>query len=593
MANEAERWFLGAGKDAPRSMDKVVAVGEFARCIVDAGTRPIHVFCDPLDLTDEIASAAACSNALVGFEPIDPTKERPLHRPPERLSLYGYTAERYTSIALQQMKDSSDVVFGCNNDPELIAPLLERAWSAVGLMLNGRQTFCYLPEASLLHPELDNLPARVIHPQRIRAQLWFIQSCHSPFVWRDFGADYATLPLSILKSGARAVIASTRVQWPLPELVEEFLLMAASGAKAAELAVHLNGLASSSGADNAPFILFGDPTAALSTTMANTPSRARAYAVRLEALEDARRVVSNLAFTTQRLQPPSTGQDWNVLIDTVLACTNELHSCARRLRERPSVPQSSKTLAESINLVCPSLSLPKLTSRIKAEWKKHAGYYYSLSSLVEACAIPIQTGMSASVCPNCKSTLQQRVLELATTCAGAAQRTQFLCPRCLVVQDSPISKPPDSCALLSVQRECDKMTVVLKWTNTSLRPRWCFALAWATDPNNMSANASPTAHHALAKHIASTEAVSVGGVEREAGGFELAPGSSAVWRFSVSMKNMLSVSPLFYLLYEVHLFIDFAWHWYASTFRAPALRAWLETPTYAASLLEVTGGADR
>ena len=91
-------------------------------------------------------------------------------------------------------------------------------WSAVAFMLGGRQTFCNLGGQWALHPEFET-EGNILNPKDIRTEIFFLQSCHSPYVWDDLGGQYDSLPISIARSTGKPVIASKRVQWPMPEAI--------------------------------------------------------------------------------------------------------------------------------------------------------------------------------------------------------------------------------------------------------------------------------------------------------------------------------------------------------------------------------------
>src|ERR1043165_1137878 len=94
---------------------------------------------------------------------------------------------------------------------------------------NGRQTFCMFGDSFCLHPGIDDATESMLTPQKLNIRHWFLQSCHSPFVWPDFG-NYLSFPLAVLLRGnASSFIASTRVQAFIPHVLASYCQLVLRG----------------------------------------------------------------------------------------------------------------------------------------------------------------------------------------------------------------------------------------------------------------------------------------------------------------------------------------------------------------------------
>jgi hypothetical protein len=119
---------------------------------------------------------------------------------------------------------------------------------------SGRQTFIQIgckPVACLFQDLSGTLrdDSGSVSPNNSIVEHILLQSCHSPFVWPDFGGNYLSVPLAFLFGTiTRTFITSTRVQSLIPGLVPLYFHLASKGRTAGEIVVALNALAGNRGA---------------------------------------------------------------------------------------------------------------------------------------------------------------------------------------------------------------------------------------------------------------------------------------------------------------------------------------------------------
>jgi hypothetical protein len=437
---------------------------------------------------------------------------------------------------------------------------------------HGRQTYCSLSPDALLHPSIQPPPDHVLVPSGLNCRHWFLQSCHSPFVWRDFGR-YLTLPQALLLTGnARTFIASVRMQTFIPSVLQLYVRTCAEGRTLGEIVLMLNEHSRRLGVDDQPFVLFGNPSDRVVRPTKETPSlRPPADQVvgpRYELLRVAK-LLSGLQELTQLHLARRKDAQSKRFVRTVRSDLGRFSNLGIALQ---SIPRASEAtdLRDVVKRYVPWLDLQARSRELLELWRAGRGYHYTYADDLEAAYVPTGCRLTRAVCLACGSVLRERRLRgfSLETAASARRRRQLVCPRCLVVRDSPY--PCESTAEL--ERVAEGLRATVRHTNGTATRQWVMAASWVNDPNNVSVDTARQTFRELIKPI---DVTNVDSAPRT-----LDPGDTVTWTACVEKipKHM------FYLLLEVHAFVDFAWHWYSFTWRDRSIEAWLDSDIYRRSL---------
>ena len=414
-------------------------------------------------------------------------------------------------------------------------------------------------------------------PRRsLQVRHWLLQSCHSPFVWPDFG-DYLSVPLALLLRGsAKTVISSIRVQTFIPYLLSIYLDGVSTGKTFGEIVRTLNSLARSNNVDHYPFLLYGHPqsrTALPFESVSASPTNLAPLPLNTGiALESIRRAASNLQVAS--FQPHF---DFNQKSQTTKRFQHQadqlsrtVGSLLREMRVEESLgavaPISRKTAACDLEV---GLSVAAVQSTFCDVIDEHRGYYYHNSDFVENWYMPIECAPIDCKCNSCSSNLLLRKLRYIGGYPSADYnfRRQLICPRCLIVSD--VADQLDINVTLEVTAEADgKIRLTLKASNPSkihqhLTVRWKM-----NDPNNVSRSIAPELYDSLLMNVS------------------LTPNSSGLIIIdplqTVRADCVLGVthSDLFYLLVEVTVILAGTWNWLSYTYRSPKIVQWMDSPSY-------------
>lgn len=507
--------------------------------------------------------------------------------------------------------------------------------------LNGRQTFCFLDAHACIHPDsfgnVRNTPG-VITPETCPVEHFLIQSCHSPFRWHDLGTNYYSVPLAfILRGAAQTFVTSTRVQSLVPNLLDLYMSCANAGMTIGEIVLELNGHCRALRIDEDPFVMFGHPDSRV-VMRAEVTRHSRSletgafdrYRSHLYALgsvlqnmrfsrdfilgvvpstalvdRDARALVGNCVQHLQAIKSKGTeaSLDEARFLNNATAAAKSLEKALNRIsiEEKRFFEQftlvskafSAQTLRfRSLQAVAATPSthpdlemftaallrtgqkdaLAALSAELVEMWKQKQGYYYYFSDRLESLFLPDAPVQTNRPCPSCRSPLlskPHRYIGLNPT-RSYQSRQQLVCPRCLVVSDaSPLCAAHIESTLKREEAECQ---VEITYRNSGANPELVFGYCHVNDPNNVSANLSVDLFSQL-----------LGGITVTHSDWKprtIGPGET--WFCTVHVEHI--PPDLFYLLFEVHLFIDGCWNWLSFTYRKACLDEWLQTPEYVRSL---------
>jgi hypothetical protein len=117
----------------------------------------------------------------------------------------------------------------------------------------------------------------------------------------------------------------------------------------------------------------------------------------------------------------------------------------------------------------------------------------------------------------------------------------------------------------------------VRYVNTTDRPQFVFAFHRLTDPNNVSASYNAKDVHSIERHkiykslLRGTEALPKQWEPR------FLPSGHSV---EFDGRIVIGGAHLFYLLVEIHLFIDLCWNWISFTLARGGIDDWLASAEY-------------
>jgi len=495
-------------------------------------------------------------------------------------------------LSKQNNCSSSLTTFDLNSKGIDVAQAVKlRPLTLFAAQASGRQTFIQIgcDPAACLYPDLEAKHGGhvgSISPNNSQIEHILTQSCHSPFVWPDFGANYASVPLAfIMGRTTRTFICSTRVQSMLPGLIPLYFNLARKGRTVGEIVAALNALARDLLIDNDPFILLGNPDSkiiALPCSRADgtgediNSSRTRVFFNHARTLAN---IIDNLNFTMRlfHLEDEPSVKEAKRLKATIDNLGLEFQAKFPRLRgpyRFPGANQASDVASFASSLIRQGKNNPLevIQLQMRKYWYIKHGFYYYFSNCLEELYLPDGCFLTAARCPVCQS----RLFEKRFVYGGSGsppdykERTQEVCSRCLVTADiNPLVR--NSVKRCVIKTDAG-IFANIEYTNTSTQTQWVFAFGKINDPNNTSEKLKTKIRTAVLGSVALSQP--------EMKALLVKPNDTATFTFQVTGIK----SDLFYLLLEVNLFVDGCWNWFGVTWRSKGLKSWVDNELYEKTL---------
>lgn len=497
----------------------------------------------------------------------------------------------------------------------------DRTIDFLGVVTQGRLTHCSFGDG-YLHPDppssLKNT-SRVVGPDRVRARHWFIQSCHSPYLWSHLPSMSVPMSLMTRSACALSVISSSRAQTGIPMILELYFELVLGGAALGDIALALNQYSNECNFDTDPFFLLGDPD--------NRPCRGRpdvkhSVSTRVALVNGARqeagfvrRVLDNIRFLV--FSHNFKFAQAKVFLDryfdsTCVAQKDRMHKLLTTARNKVNNARSrlckdletwEASYHKGVTAGCNATStkgfqlqqvwkawtgergsLQQATMNVNRLFQSHGGYYYWLGPQLEK-NYAITSVERLDDKNGDDGFRQQRYRQLRSYMGGSpagcnGARVCVIDDRDLFVRDV-VSRLDASFAVES-ERHAKGIRVKFTFVNRQAISSWVSGFVLCTDPNNLSRNASERQYFDVLKHVRMAQSSARGGKVIE-------PGSSFCMSVDVDVDVGLHSVPLFYLLIEGCIFVDFAWNWLAVTYRSNCTETamkWLGTSTYSESFLQ-------
>lgn len=462
----------------------------------------------------------------------------------------------------------------------------------IGIVTDGRQTYCGLGENLCLHPEIEDLDRGVAGPASIGAHHWFIQSCHSPFMWSDFGT-YRTVPIGIMMENpcAKTVICSKRVQIRVPGIVDLYIALCLEGHPLGEVVIRLNEHVEYRRFDTAPFFLLGDPSCRA------TPANFNGNALEIEHLaarfsherklqlflHRALSNLSNLANTKNRLFGDGNragnkeqGRAWKASQDfPAQQAREEIRLCGV---VQPSLEALWNSYYEK-----GGRSLRLLSADVARLFLQTDGYYYRIGPVVSS-----RHYVTLEIEPLEGGRYRRKELNVSS---GVHPLDEY---RIRIHTDRDLATM-DVAAHLESGFRCRRTgtNIEFSYTNMSDDLRWVFGCVFCSDPNNVSKHKSGDVFWELMSKVKigvadATPAKAKACRDRNQhdnsawifDGEELSKGKT----YTMSVHLDLGEDGIFYALVEAFIFVDFCWNWLSFTYRSTGIEEWMSTNDYRRSI---------
>ena len=492
---------------------------------------------------------------------------------------------------------------------ELVRSVLRhREIDIFGIVTDGRQTYCNMA-GNCLHPFKSDVERGILAPVDVRARHYLIQSCHSPYTWPDFG-DYRSLPVSLLVGSpvTRSVICSCRVQSIIPRVLDLYLRLTLEGTALGDVVLALNGYVNECGYDWNPFLLLGDPSWA-AVRRARGPSvlggrdERAGHDVSCANLATLGRMLSNLQFLLFR---------YHFRFDKCGAKCSNLSSRLDNWLRRDVLPKYHDRVARQVQNKASNLeeawewlqlggraaeaargqesSLRRVSEGVNRMFLMAGGYYYHLGPELEKSyrtysAREAEGGAGEDEERDAAQYRHKREYVGAYGGSGKNARVCWIGDRELVFRDVASEME----RLLSCREE--NGTYVFEFENRTAEGRWVFGSVACTDPNNVSRSTAPELYDRLLCGLELRGSASAARYRAPQPGLaqaavfparEVPPGG--IYRMEIEVELKDKRRPLFYLLVEACIFVDFVWNWMSITRRAKDIEAWLASEEYAMSL---------
>ena len=427
----------------------------------------------------------ACPAKLLDI--LDPTKASSTHEPIGFYCIAG--------IDRDSMPQYAEAVH--LKGPDVVLDVQAHRWAAMAASSAGRQTYISFGPNGCLHPGLKSSPARVITPEKVECAHWFLQSCHSPFTWSDFG-DYLSVPQAfILKGTARTFICSVREQTFIPGLLKMYIEDLARGLSVGEIVHRLNNYCKLLGFDENPFLLFGHPDSVLferRSDRSGCDDFTNAVSMKRNNFLVLQNLVSNIKFISsgEHFELEEWAKHKKTIAPNVIRFNLNTLKLVRIFQRKihqhflkSDVADTKERLDCIISEILQyddNLTLEALSRDIRKIFLSTTGYYYHLGSALEKCYIPVEARLTNEFCSVCQSRLHYRSWRYAglERAADYDERLQFICPRCLVTRDcgpqvlagviTNFSKSDDSCRF------------TLTYRNITDCSQWVYSFSTVTDP---------------------------------------------------------------------------------------------------------------
>lgn len=558
--------------------------------------QTLSIIADSHQITDCLHYRSVClSRRLgiqIGFIPFHPSFKGAVNRLlqplPETSNDYvgAYDSEypdtSYGRSERKLLSTTQRVQLIGNNTPD--SAVLEKSWLALCVSTSGRQTFIQFGDRGCLHPGMENPPQGVLTPTDIRCDHWMLQSCHSPFVWTQYGS-YLSFPLAlILRGNARSVICSTKLQTFTPGILLLYVSLLRFGYSTGDICEALNRYSELMNIDDTPFMLLGRPD--LLPVIG---------ASRFESHYANKGLSEKIPSCTMRMvQLRNNINNIKFLLDRHTFYFNDrIDSDSGKLEEvREIFLQASRTYSENLPLFRWQVTagkmeqslvemyddirnriiddiwaqLRRLPNLLRKVWVPKTGYFYYFGPTLER---SYRFTYSKTDIENGESKTRKKLQYIGE---GAAQdyewRHQTVSARGLVTKDCS-DRYVDFIAL-NVNKCGNEWQISLSFKNLSGEPKYLFAFVKLTDPNNVSVNTGERVYRELLNEVT---------LEYPNGNWEAVTVSDG-GEVSYSAKFSIMAPRLFYLLIEAHVFVDFCWNWVSETLAFPCIDDWLNSEQY-------------
>ena len=472
---------------------------------------------------------------------------------------------------------------------------MKQSIDVFGIVADGRQTYCNLGGLRL-HPDFEDMERDVIGPATIRARHWFIQSCHSPFIWPEFG-NYRTVPIAIMMANpcTETVICSKRVQVRVPGIADLYVALCLEGRPLGEVVTVLNEYVECRDVDVAPFFLMGDPSCRAFTETKSDLTRLVTQISRQEVLRERNTQLffySALTNLTNLLDPKN----------------GLFHDRTRGDKKIERARKTSKAI--TIDQVRKEMSSREPATSLEDEWNnfRHRGvrpllylsndvafsfvathgYYYDVGPTFSGRHyITLETEQVGS------GIYRRKELDVSIGVHPAYRyRTRVHTDRDLAVLDVAAGLENG----LRCQQKGSRLE--FSYTNCSDGAQWVFGCVFCSDPNNLSKSTSRHVYRELMSKLkidveddASTRTRRPPRKDRPHdresalvfGGKEVANGET--YRMPVRLE-LADDATFFYILIEAFIFVDFRWNWLSLTFRSNCIERWMSSVDYRRSLAD-------
>ena len=480
----------------------------------------------------------------------------------------------------------------------------------VGMITEGRQTYCNF-DGGCLHPTIDDRDVGIVGTKDIRARHWFIQSCHNPYAWKDY-ENYLSVPMSLIVNNddVVSVVCSCRVQIAMPRVLELYFELAMAGVALGEIVHTLNRFVNVCSMDRDPFLLLGDPGIRIveGSGCAERASGERAewHALSKRNGRFVRRVLENLDFMTCRhnFDFQRCGSECSNICNQLANSLGReaVHTYYRQIGRK--VANLAETLVEAWQWLGPGRlgsknhdnSLVGISRRVNRMFLLAGGYYYhigpQLGRSYDGCGVGRWRGELLDGGAAEGASQVRHVREYVGICASEenAKRVYRVDDRNLIYGD--LAENLDE----GLRAERRGKRFAFEFRNRDSISRWVFGNISCTDPNNVSWNVSRRSYEVMLDRV--NMAPSVEGRVFKGGNrageergrvkavvfpaVEVMPGD--VYRMECDIDWDGDGAPVFYLLIEACIFVDFVWNWLSVTHRGPSIGGWLRSEEYRKSL---------
>lgn len=463
----------------------------------------------------------------------------------------------------------------------------------IGIVTDGRQTYCGLGESLCLHPEIEDLEKGIAGPASIGARHWFIQSCHSPFIWSDFGT-YRTVPIAIMMDNpcAKTVICSKRVQIRVPGIVDLYIALCLEGHPIGEVVLRLNEHVDYRRFDTAPFFLLGDPSCR--ATPINFIQKVLPLGYPVDQFSHEKKLqlflhralsnLSNMTSTRNKLFGDGNrgghkeqGRAWNA----------SQRFPAQQAREEIRLQGAGSSSLEGLwnRYYEEQRPLRPLSVDVARLFLQTDGYYYRIGP-----AVSNHHYVTIGIEPTGDGQYRRKELNVSNGVHPLDEyRIRMHTDRDLATMDVSSRLEPG----LRCQRTGSH--IEFSYTNMDDDYKWIFGCVFFSDPNNVSKHKSANVFWKLMSNL-KIEVVADVTTAGARACRDRSPHDKSAWIFdgkelskddTYTMAIQLQLGggdAIFYALVEAFIFVDFCWNWLSFTYRSNGIEAWMNTNDYRRSI---------